>query len=108
MRWTVQYDYLVERRIAEFWAASADRAAMSEALDDLDVRLQREPLRTGFPYDEADPPESAVLDIAFRMNRLPENLRVARAGRLRVAFSVHVDDRTVVVWTAYEATFDEL
>ena len=108
MRYTVLYDPLVEKRLVDLWSDHPDRGGFSEALNEMDGRLTRTPLSAGFPYGEAEPPATAELDLALRITRLPENLRAYAIGRVRVVYSVHDNDRTVVVWTAYLANFDEV
>ena len=106
MKFTVGWDNRALGLLAERWAESANAAAFADAVNEFERKLARSPENVGMPFDEADPPHTALLDLAFRMNRSPGEVRVFAWSQLRFVFSLYEADRTVTIWTVYEH-FDE-
>jgi hypothetical protein len=52
MKWTVVWDPAAQDVLAELWNQGPDRAAISEASDRIDWRLQRDPQSCGEARDD--------------------------------------------------------
>jgi hypothetical protein len=76
-RYTVVWVRRVEDRLIEIWLGAQDRNAITAATHQIDTQLAVDPQSKG--------------------GELSEGLRYYQAEPLRVAFTVHVDDRTVEI-----------
>ena len=99
MRDRVVWDNLAKARLVDAWLAASDRAGTTEEFELFEERIVRAPSRVGWPYEEAILPDSAMLDVIFRADGLPDGSRAVRLSEAVVLFSVSEDDRTVWVWT---------
>jgi plasmid stabilization system protein ParE len=81
MTFTVVWRPEAEQALAAAWNSAADRQAVTDAADTIDLLLRTEPLEVG---------ESRVV-----------NIRILTVFPLSVYYDVHEQDRLVAVWAVW-------
>jgi hypothetical protein len=76
-RYTVVWVKRVEDRLIDIWLAAQDRDAITAATHEIDAQL--------------------AVDPQFKGGELSEGMRYYEAEPLRVAFTVHMDDRIIEI-----------
>jgi hypothetical protein len=84
MNWEVFWQAMAEQRLADLWLNSPNRQEITEAADEIDRLLRRDPLNQG---ESRDPPQRilfvASLCVLYRVDEAAHAVYVMLVDRIR-------------------------